>query len=850
MKDFDMSAYLGVYLDEADEQIQILDTEILLLENEPTNMGIIQNIFRAAHTLKGSSASMGFEKMKELTHNLENVFDQIRNSELTVTSDLINVIFSTIDQIKVLKEAIVEGKLDEIDISSSIETLNNYKNGKAKPTEQKAIPSKSEDTLHVELDIYQKNIVRQGLTLGHSALEVTVKLHQEAMMKNVRALLIHNNLKEAGEVVASFPSIETLESEEDFNGEMTFIVLTMVVKREVFDIINQIPDIKHVNINEITEGNIDKKFVDDEVLEAPPTAISTQEQSTQANVPQKAKVNATVRVDVEKLEYLMNLVGELVIDQTRLVDVRTRLTEKDSRQEDDIEILDEITSHISRVTSELQEGMMKTRMLPIEQLFNRFPRMVRDTAMKANKEIKFNMHGKETELDRTLIEEISDPIIHLLRNAIDHGIETPEERELAGKPKVGKVELLAAHEENHIVIKISDDGKGIDPEKIKSIAIKKGTLSEEEAKEMTDKDAMFLIFKSGVSTAKKVTDISGRGVGMDIVKTHIEKLNGIIDIDSVIGEGTTFTIKLPLTLAIIRSLLVKFGEQTFAIPLVNVLEIIRLNKKDIQMIKDKEFGLVRGRVLPLVRMKEKLGIENCEEDHLKKKEFVIVVGMADKRIGIIADRTLGNQEIVIKSLGKYIGSPPYIAGATIMGDGSVALILEISSIVRDEGTQSQLNIEKQQQLEMTKDRQFVTFKLEDEEYGFDIEETKDIVSVPSMTKVVNAPKDVLGLINLRGTMLPVVDLRSRLNIKQKEVTKKSRIIVTEGKQQDIGFLVDEVTQVLKIQDDLIELPPVMNEKKNRKLIKGITKLDDRVITLINCNKLLYDEDFIDSTSTA
>lgn len=841
MADFDLSAYLGVFLDEVDEQLQLLDSEILILEKYPKKIETIQNIFRAAHTLKGSSASMGFEQMKEFTHHLENIFDLVRNHKLDVTPDLINVIFESIDFIKQLKEAIVNGNLEEIDIQPFVRKLSKFHDHNGELKIEEIVIEKTQDTLQIQLEDYHKTVIRSGIEFGHNALEITIKLVQDALMKNVRALLIHNNLKEAGEIVASYPTVDEMEREEGFNGEMSYVLLTMQTKQEILENINQISDIKHVNINVITEQNIDQdtSLVEGNLeVDMPSRNLQTGSDQEAAKGP-KAKINPTVRVDVDKLEHLMNLVGELVIDQTRLVDVRGRLTERETKQEDDLEILDEVTNHLSRVITELQEGMMKTRMLPIEQLFNRFPRMVRDTAQKANKDIDFIMQGKETELDRTLIEEISDPLIHLLRNSIDHGIESPADRVKLGKPTRGRVELRAAHEENHIVISIKDDGKGIDPNKIRETAVKKGTLSEEEANKLSDKDAMFLIFKSGVSTAEKITDISGRGVGMDIVRAHIEKLNGIIDIDSTVGVGTTFTIKLPLTLAIIRSLLVKFGHKTFAIPLVNVLEIIRLNKEDIQMIKDKEVGLVRGRVLPLVRMKDKLGIEDNEiNTEQKSREFVIVVGIADKRIGIIADKTLGNQEIVIKSLGPYIGSPAYIAGATIMGDGSVALILDVSSVVREQGTQDLENIDHNVKKELEDEGQFVTFKLATEEYGIEIQRAKDIVSVPVITKVVDAPKDLLGIINLRGTMLPVVDLRARFNLEQATRTKKSRIIVVENGNQDVGFLVDEVTQVLKTSNTSIEKPTVDSQYNQSNLIKGISKFDQRVVMILEFNEIL------------
>lgn len=836
MTDFDLSAYLGVFLDEVEEQLQVLNSEILTLEKEPKNEKTIQNIFRAAHTLKGSSASMGFEQMKEFTHHLENVFEQVRQSKLDVSQELINVIFESIDFIKVMKEAIINGELESIKIEPNIAKLTMFTDDQVEPKQKKK--RMKEDQLTYALNEIEKNVILSGFELGHNSLEISISLVTDALMKNVRALLIHNNLKEAGEIIASTPSVDDIENNQHFDGKMRFILLTMQTKQEVMQIINQISDIKSVNINQITEENLSHP-----IKENSPEAIENEQRQTRVDGSEKmdsgkTKINPTVRVDVDKLEHLMNLVGELVIDQTRLVDVRGRLSDRNTKHEDDFEVLDEVTNHLSRVITELQEGMMKTRMLPIEQLFNRFPRMVRDTAQKANKEIDFIMTGKETELDRTLIEEISDPIIHLLRNSIDHGIEPNDVRQQQGKPTKGKVQLRAAHEENHIVISISDDGKGIDPDKIKQTAIEKGVITEEEASKLNEKDAMFLIFKSGISTAEKITDISGRGVGMDIVRAHIEKLNGIIDIDSTVGVGTTFTIKLPLTLAIIRSLLVKFGHKTFAIPLVNVLEIIRLNKVDIQTIKEQEVGLVRGRVLPLIRMKEKLGITDQDShDETKKREFVIVVGIADKRIGIIADKTIGNQEVVIKSLGPYIGSPPYIAGATIMGDGSVALILDVSFIVREQGTQDLESTENIRKTETDEEQQFVTFKLDTEEYGIEIHRAKDIVSVPTITKVVNANEDLLGIINLRGRMLPVFDLRKRFNLPLQPLTKKSRVIVVENHGQDIGFLVDEVSQVLKTNKQSIETPPEDNQYNQTNLIKGISRLNNRVVLILEFDEI-------------
>lgn len=835
MSEYDLSAYLGVFLDELDEQLQILDEKILELEKDPTNLEIVQCIFRAAHTLKGSSASMGYVKLKEFTHQLENIFEKIRQQQLEVSQELINIIFDSIDVIKQLKDSIVQGNLEEIDISSALAAIeklldNDSSNPGNKDMMHEVISSQMEEQL--ELDKYQQDIITVGKTEGYSAFEIGIELKADAQMKSVRAFIVYNNLSENGEIIATQPHVKQMENEEEFDGNMRFVLLTKQTKNLLNSKLNNISDISAIHIRDIE--NNDKKTI----LNEPKEYDVVDEESIHS----KVKITPTVRLDVDKLDYLMSLVGELVINQTRLVDVRGRFAEKDLRTESEFEVLNEVTNQLSLVIGELQDGMMHARMLPIEQLFNRFPRLVRDTSLNADKKIEFEMIGKETEIDRTLIEEISDPLIHILRNAIDHGIECAEERIEANKPATGKVTLSAHHKDKHVIIIVKDDGRGIDPKKIREASVEKGLITEEEAAKLTDKEAMFLIFKSGISTAKEITDISGRGVGMDIVKSHLEKVNGIIEIDSKIGEGTTFTIKLPLTLtlSIIRALLVKLGNKTFAIPLVNVLEIIRLNNKDIQMVNNQEIGMIRGRVLPLVRMRERLGIENAAQSKMdKKREFIVVVGIADKRVGIIVDKTLGNQEIVTKPLGAYIGTPPYIAGATIMGDANVGLILDVPSIVRTFGKQIVGNESYESEInnELKEENQILTFKLDSEIFGIEIQRAKDIISVPEITKVVEAPNEVLGLINLRGTMLSVIDLRKRLDLPEVTYTKKARIIVVEYDKQDIGFVVDEVSQVVKVNNLLIEKS--QNHPYNHsKLIKRISEFNNQVVFILEFDEII------------
>ena len=461
------------------------------------------------------------------------------------------------------------------------------------------------------------------------------------------------------------------------------------------------------------------------------------------------------------------------------------------------------------------------------------------------KEINFVMEGKETELDRNLIDEIADPIIHLLRNSLDHGIESPDERERIGKSRTGTVVLRAAHEESHIVITISDDGSGIDLEKLKQSAIGKQQITEAEATKMTEKELVYLIFKSGLSTAAQVTDISGRGVGMDIVRSHIEKLNGMIDIDTKSGEGTTFTIKLPLTLAIIRSLLIKIGDKQFAVPLANVQEIIRLDKSEIKTIQNQEVGVVRDRVLPLVRLHERFN--TSEQQSLNKKRIlVVVVGIAEKRIGLVIDQSLGNQEIVIKPLGKYLGTPKNIAGATIMGDGRVALILDVASIVLDEGIKD--FVHETEHIKHVQNENLVgvtSFYLGEEEYSIEIDKVKDIITVPSISPIMNSPFSIIGMSNFRGKLISVMDLRERLSLPRQPLSRKSRIIVVEIKNELLGLLVDRVTQVFKIDEKEIEDAPNAESHVDRKYIRGIYHNDDRLMILLNIEQIIKIENLME-----
>jgi two-component system chemotaxis sensor kinase CheA len=840
----DNSAYLGVFLDELEEQLQILDEECLILEQKGSNMETIQRIFRAAHTLKGSSAAMGFEGLKELTHRVENVFDWLRSGKLSIHTELINVLFDALDSLKSMKQDIICGNMDT-PAENVMARLDQFVLPQPEvvdlaPDEEDEWGFSAQESF-IKLDAYQKEAVKQAANEGWKVYAVYVKINRNALMKQVRALLIYNNLKEFGEIISSYPPADLLEREDTFQGSMVLVVVTMEDQQVIQQSLNQISDIESISVQPIGNSDIERDSEGSRLQIIQP-AVAVKEEiiplipKQQIEPDSKIKINQTVRVDVDRLERLLNFVGELIIDNTRLHEVKNRLSQQ-FQDHQDVNVLSEIASHFSRVIGELQEGMMKTRMLPIEQLFSRFPCVIRDISQKSGKEIELILDGKETELDRTLIEELGDPILHILRNAADHGLESTEERIQQGKPAKGQILLKAHHQENQIVLTIADDGRGIDPLKIKKIAIQKGFLTEAQADQLSDKELIFLIFHSGFSTASSVTDLSGRGVGMDIVRAQIEKLNGIIDIETSIGGGTVFTIKLPLTLAIIRSLLIKLGKQTFAVPLVNVIEIVRIGKDEIRTVQGQEICVIRGTIFPLVRMHHKLQI--TEEAKENSRLFVVMIGIAERRVCIVVDQLVGNQEVVIKSLGSFVGNVPYIAGSTILGDGNVALILDAAAMVREEGS-SRLNQQTVQAVHTLdpEEKQYVTFGLGTVKYAFDINQVKEIMTIPSITQVVYAPSHQLGIINLRGVTLPVFDLRTMFKLPAQDMTVKSRIIVLEIRGKEMGILVDEVTEVLNIVGSYVQ--PVPNEwvEEQKGLISGAYETPSGFIMLLQVESLL------------
>jgi len=674
---YDTPEMIGVFLDEVEEQLQLFEQGILELEKNGETPDIIQNIFRAAHTLKGSSAAMGFEEMKLLTHEMENVLDKIRNDCLQATKPVINILFRCLDHLRMLKEDFATDRKDiKTDISSVLMELKNilpveYNESKIlkKANDKKTENIKENDEpIEFMLDLDQQKQIRQAIKSGFNCMICEVKISEASFMKVSRACLILNYFNEIGTVISTEPNV--LECADDVEiSKVYYLLITQLDAKTV-------------------EGKAEDELMDvDEVkvysyhADIPQHLLDMAESESCRGTASKAadterKVCQTVRVDVDRLEKMMNLVGELVIEQTRIAQAGNVLNNRYTSDSTVDDILS-ISNHMSRIISELQEGVMKTRMLPIRQLFNRFPRMVRDLSESLNKEVELILEDGETEMDRTIIEEISDPLIYLIRNAIDHGIETPAERVKAGKPPKGILRITASHQENHVILTVEDDGGGIDLQKVKESAVKKHMITAQEADALTEQEAINLIFHTGFSTSQTVSDISGRGVGMDIVRSHIDKLNGIIDIKTKKGEGTKFIIKLPLTLAILTGLLVKINDETYALPMSNVLEIVRKPENEIDFVKGQTVAVIREKVLPLIWLHDYFNIPRTKN---KKNVFIVVLGVAEKRLGLVVDELVGNQEIVVKSLGSYIGKVEGFSGATILGDGNVACILDVVGI--------------------------------------------------------------------------------------------------------------------------------------------------------------------------
>lgn len=677
----DVNQYLGIFLEESREHLQALNRCVLDLEHEPSDLHILDEIFRSAHTIKGMSATMGYAEIAELTHEMENVLDLLRKGTLTAHTDIIDTLFQCVDRLEQLVEEVANGQTGGVDVSAlSAKLASLARREIAPPTEMKKPVSVADSApstaSRMSLNDTETEMVRTAISQGLQVFELTIGLRQGTLLKSVRAYMAMKALDEMGDVLKTDPVVEDLEK-DNFGQEFSVLLVTDNTSEKIQETILSIAEIEKVtvipfspSISTITESIKDKASIIAESSATMGPADKGREQKTDPGAA-KNKGHALLRVDAEKLDSLLNLVGELVINKTRLQQIGL------SHQ---LQELSEAIEQMDRVTTDLQSVVMKLRMVPVSQVFNRFPRMVRDLSHSLGKEINLIIQGEETELDRTVIDEIGDPLVHLLRNSIDHGIEKMEDRTAAGKNPVGEVRLIARHEGNNVLLMVTDDGKGMKTDVIKQKALEKGLVTKAELDIMDDNDIMKLIFLPGFSTADTVTDVSGRGVGMDAVRTKIEALGGVLELDSTPGQGTRVRIRLPLTLAIIQALLVQVHEETYAIPLGSIDSTINITPEDIRTIQQKEVILLRGQIIPLVRLARSLGVQTAAGFGEGQELYVVIVQAGDHKIGLLVDALVGQQEIVIKSLGKILRGIRQIAGATILGDGQVVLILDVNAL--------------------------------------------------------------------------------------------------------------------------------------------------------------------------
>ena len=692
----DVSQYLEIFVEETKEHLQSLNDNILVLENEPENKDTINEIFRSAHSLKGMAGTMGYKRMQTLTHDMENVFSEIRNDKLKVTSDLVDILFQCLDALEAYLDNIINTQDEGTDDNAAIiKLLNDYLNGgsgvaeqaapqaaQAAPQAAQAAPQTADgvvtDFSKVNFADFEQHAIMEAGTKNLNVYGVHVKVDPSCILKAARAFLVFKSVEELGEIIKSIPSAQDIEDEK-FDLDFDIFVITGESLDKVLATVRNVSEIKDA------EGSIIK--LDEKKEEKPEETEKTEkiESAKPATVPKAGKpansqpakgkpvVNRSVRVDIDKLDVLMNLVSELIIAKNGLVSAAaTSNTEENQSVNEQIEYLE-------RVTTNLHESVMNVRMVPIETVVNRFPRMIRDLSKKLDKKMELYMTGEETELDRTVIDEIGDPLMHLLRNSADHGLESAEVRRERGKDEIGTIFLNAFQDGNNVVIEVGDDGNGIDIEKVKRKGIEKGTITPEQAEVMSDKEVIDLLFQPSFSTSEKITDVSGRGVGLDVVKSKIESLGGVVECKSVLGEGSTFTIRLPLTLAIIQALMVKLGNEQYAIALGSIQTIEDIPLSDIKYVQGKEVINLRGNIIPIIRLGELLDVPDRTEPD--ESLIVVVIKKGDKQAGLVVDSLVGQMEIVIKSLGKYININKMISGATILGDGEVALIIDANAII-------------------------------------------------------------------------------------------------------------------------------------------------------------------------
>ena len=696
----DVSQYLEIFIDETNEHLQNLSDCIMSLEKDPENMDTINEIFRAAHSLKGMAGTMGFKRMQHLTHDMENVFQEVRSGNMKVTSGLVDVLFQCLDAIDAylenVKESSDEGTEDNEAIIQELNDILAAETGSA--PEEKAAPAeeKKEEPAaqngyekkyqNAELSEKEKDAIKSAEERGANVYGITVYIQEECLLKAARAFLVFKAVEDYGDILVYYPSSQDIEDEK-FENDFSFFLETEAPLEKIIEVSKTVSEIAEVVGEKVTYNDLIAAAEKKETAEAAQTTPAPAEKAAPAPTQQKAKAapakkqnggkpvtNRTVRVDIEKLDALMNQVSELIIAKNSLVSISS--TEGSSLQS---QTFHEQIEYLERITTNLHESVMKVRMVPIESVVNKFPRMIRDLSKKLNKEMELVMTGEDTELDRTVVDQIGDPLQHLLRNSADHGLENADVRAKRGKPEKGTICLNAFQEGNNVIIEVSDDGNGIDTERVKAKAVERGLVTPEQAEALSQKEIIDFLFMPSFSMAKQITDISGRGVGLDVVKSNIEALGGDVEVKSVLGEGTKFIVRLPLTLAIIQALMVEVHDEKYAIALGSIQTIEDIPVSEIKYVQAKEVIHIRGSVIPLIRLEKILDMEPSEEE--KESLTVVIVKKGEKFAGLVVDNLMGQQEIVIKSIGKYINNNKIISGATILGDGEVALILDANALM-------------------------------------------------------------------------------------------------------------------------------------------------------------------------
>lgn len=698
----DVSQYLEIFIDESEEHLQTLSDCIMVLEKEPDNKDTINEVFRAAHSLKGMAGTMGFKRMQHLTHDMENVFQEVRSDRVKVTSGMIDLLFKCLDAL--------EGYLDNIKSTSDegtedneviIKELNDFiakvdgeveaenkEVSEVKEAAPAATQEEKEGQEKIELTEEEKKAIREAESNGQHIYAMTVRIQKDCLLKAARAFLVFKAVEDFGQILVYRPSSQDIEDEK-FELDFSFFLASEEETDKIVAAAKAVSEIEKVDAEEIHLDEYLKEAAAQEEQQAKEAA--TEQKEAPAEVPKTAEKKApaaaakkqtnakpvtgrTVRVDIEKLDALMNQVSELIIAKNSLVSISSNESGEYQNQS-----FHEQIEYLERITTNLHESVMKVRMVPIESVVNKFPRMIRDLSRKLGKKMELYMTGEDTELDRTVVDQIGDPLQHLLRNSADHGLEDNATRVERGKPEVGSIFLKAFQEGNNVIIEVGDDGNGIDVAAVRDKAVERGVITAEQAENMSQKEIINILFLPSFSMAKKITDISGRGVGLDVVKSNIEALGGDVEVRTQLGEGTTFIVRLPLTLAIIQALMVEIRDEKYAIALGSISNIESIPVNEIKYVQAQEVIHLRGAVIPLIRLDQVLDMEEKQEE--PENLTVVIVKKGDSLAGLVVDNLIGQQEIVIKSLGKYINNNKIISGATILGDGEVALILDVNTLM-------------------------------------------------------------------------------------------------------------------------------------------------------------------------